>query len=49
MKAAAEGGKTRSQILGHLLPGTSYEIKLQSFTPMAASDFSQIIAQKTKS
>ncbi|XP_077302673.1 interference hedgehog-like isoform X2 [Arctopsyche grandis] len=46
-KAAVEGGKARSQLLQYLQPGTSYEIKLQSFTPTAASDFSAIVTQRT--
>lgn len=47
IKATVEGEKTRSFVITHLQPDTSYEFKIQSFTVGAASDFSSIITRKT--
>lgn len=47
IKATVEGDKTRSFIITHLMPDTWYDIKIQSFTIGAASDFSTIITRKT--
>ncbi|XP_014290783.1 interference hedgehog [Halyomorpha halys] len=47
IKATAEGQNTRSYLLSHLAPDTHYDIKMQSFTVRAASDFSVIISAKT--
>jgi len=48
IKATVEGEQTRQYIITHLLPDTSYDIKLQSFTVGAASDFSLIRTHKTQ-
>lgn len=47
VKATVEGENTRSCNITHLLPDTSYDIKVQSFTIGSASDFSTIITRKT--
>lgn len=47
IKATVEGEKTRSFVITHLQPDTSYDIKIQSFTIGAASNFSSIITRKT--
>ena len=47
IKATAEGQNTRSFLISHLAPDTHYDIKMQSFTVRAASDFSAIISAKT--
>lgn len=47
VKATVEGEKTRSFVITHLQPDTSYDIKIQSFTIGAASNFSFIITRKT--
>ena len=47
VKATVEGEQTRAYIITHLLPDTPYDIKLQSFTVGAASDFSAIRTHKT--
>lgn len=48
VKATVEDEQRRDYIITHLLPDTSYEIKLQSFTVGAASDFSAIRTHKTQ-
>ncbi|XP_034231734.1 interference hedgehog-like isoform X2 [Thrips palmi] len=48
VKATVEGEQTRAYIITHLLPDTIYDIKLQSFTVGAASDFSVIRTHKTQ-
>ncbi|KAE8738964.1 hypothetical protein FOCC_FOCC015542 [Frankliniella occidentalis] len=48
VKATVEGEQTRQYIITHLLPDTPYDIKLQSFTVGAASDFSAIRTHKTQ-
>ncbi|XP_021913765.1 interference hedgehog-like isoform X2 [Zootermopsis nevadensis] len=47
IKATVEGEAQRSFVITHLQPDTSYDIKLQSFTVGAASDFSIILTHKT--
>ena len=47
IKATVEGEAQRSFVITHLQPDTSYDIKLQSFTVGAASDFSIILTNKT--
>lgn len=47
VKATVEGEKIRSFVITHLQPDTSYDIKIQSFTVGAASNFSSIITRKT--
>nr|CAD7586982.1 unnamed protein product [Timema genevievae] len=47
VKATVEGETTRSFNITHLLPDTSYDIKIQSFTIVGASDFSSILTNKT--
>lgn len=37
------GASARSAELGHLAPDTAYELKLQSYTAQAPSDFSSIL------
>ncbi|XP_073946360.1 interference hedgehog-like isoform X2 [Choristoneura fumiferana] len=41
------GASARSAELGHLAPDTAYELKLQSYTAQAPSDFSSILVAKT--
>lgn len=48
-KATIDGHHARSFKIDHLEPGTAYEFKLQSFTALAASDFSAILSKKTLS
>lgn len=48
-KATVEGENARSFVITHLNADTAYDIKLQSFTVGAASDFSEIISHKTQS
>ncbi|XP_017095082.2 interference hedgehog isoform X2 [Drosophila bipectinata] len=48
LKATVDGGHTRSFKIDQLLPGTTYEFKLQSFNADAASEFSAIRQAKTK-
>ncbi|PSN34324.1 hypothetical protein C0J52_23725 [Blattella germanica] len=47
IKATVEGEGQRSFVITHLQPDTAYDIKLQSFTVGAASDFSIICTRKT--
>ncbi|XP_014257268.1 interference hedgehog-like isoform X2 [Cimex lectularius] len=47
IKATVEGENTRNFVITHLAPDTAYDIKLQSFTVGAASDFSAILTHKT--
>jgi hypothetical protein len=47
IKATVEGEAQRSFIITHLQADTSYDIKLQSFTVVSASDFSTILTHKT--
>lgn len=47
IKATVEGQSQRSFLITHLSPDTHYDIKMQSFTVNAASDFSAIISAKT--
>lgn len=48
IKATIEGEWTRSYVITHLAKDTMYDIKLQSFTVNAASEFSKIVTQKTE-
>ncbi|KAJ9596466.1 hypothetical protein L9F63_012505, partial [Diploptera punctata] len=48
IKATVEGESQRSFVITHLQPDTPYDIKLQSFTVGAASDFSIILTHKTQ-
>lgn len=48
VKATVEGEKTRSFVITHLQPDTSYDVKIQSFTVGAASNFSTIVTHKTQ-
>ena len=49
IKATVEGEWIRTYVINYLNPDTAYDIKLQSFTIDAASDFSEILTQKTES
>lgn len=49
IKATIEGENTRAYNISHLSEDTAYDIKLQSFTVNAASDFSEIVTAKTES
>ncbi|XP_069684363.1 interference hedgehog-like [Periplaneta americana] len=49
IKATVEGEGQRSYVITHLQPDTTYDIKLQSFTVGAASNFSTIFTHKTLS
>lgn len=46
---ACEGGHKRHFNIKHLEPGNNYEFKIQSFSPVAASEFSPIVMGKTHS
>ncbi|EEB14437.1 conserved hypothetical protein [Pediculus humanus corporis] len=48
IKATVEGEWIRTYVINYLNPDTAYDIKLQSFTIDAASDFSEILTQKTE-
>lgn len=48
IKATIEGERTRSYVVTHLAKDTFYDIKLQSFAVNAASEFSEIVTQKTE-
>ena len=47
LKVAAMGANTRSHIITHLLPDTTYEIKMQCFNVAGTSEFSNIFMVKT--
>lgn len=48
LKTTVEGKYAFNMTISHLLPDTTYEFKVQSFSVDAASEFSQILRQKTK-
>ncbi|KAK9512348.1 hypothetical protein O3M35_000794 [Rhynocoris fuscipes] len=47
IKATVEGQNARTYVITHLQPDTAYDIKVQSFTVGAASEFSAVVIQKT--
>ncbi|XP_076756558.1 interference hedgehog isoform X2 [Xylocopa sonorina] len=47
IKTTVEGKESFNITISHLQPDTMYEFKVQSFSVDAASEFSQILAQKT--
>jgi hypothetical protein len=47
IKATVEAEAQRPFVITHLQADTSYDIKLQSFTVVSASDFSTILTHKT--
>lgn len=49
IKATVEGQNARTYVITHLQPDTAYDIKVQSFTVGAASEFSSVVVQKTQS
>ncbi|XP_076243525.1 interference hedgehog isoform X4 [Calliopsis andreniformis] len=48
IKTTVEGKDSFNITISHLQPDTTYEFKVQSFSVDAASEFSQILRQKTK-
>ncbi|XP_076669838.1 interference hedgehog isoform X2 [Andrena cerasifolii] len=48
IKTTVEGKDSFNITISHLQPDTTYEFKVQSFSVGAASEFSQILGQKTK-
>uniref|UniRef100_T1IAC2 Interference hedgehog n=1 Tax=Rhodnius prolixus TaxID=13249 RepID=T1IAC2_RHOPR len=48
IKATVEGQNARTYVITHLQPDTAYDIKVQSFTVGAASEFSSVVVQKTQ-
>lgn len=48
MKTTVEGKSATNITIAHLQPDTAYEFKVQSFSVGAASEFSQILRQKTR-
>lgn len=48
LKTTVEGKDACNMTISHLQPDTTYEFKIQSFSVDAASEFSQILKQKTK-
>lgn len=48
IKTTVEGKNSYNITIAHLQPDTTYEFKVQSFSVDAASEFSQILRQKTK-
>ncbi|XP_043264473.1 interference hedgehog-like isoform X2 [Colletes gigas] len=48
VKTTVEGKNSFNITISHLHPDTTYEFKVQSFSVDAASEFSQILCQKTK-
>lgn len=48
IKTTVEGKDSFNITISHLQPDTTYEFKVQSFSVGAASEFSQILRQKTK-
>lgn len=46
-KVTSLGSNTRSHIITHLLPDTSYDLKIQGFNVAGASEFSNIWTNKT--
>ncbi|XP_043522167.1 interference hedgehog-like isoform X1 [Frieseomelitta varia] len=48
IKTTVEGKDSFNITISHLLPDTTYEFKVQSFSVDAASEFSQILRQKTE-
>uniref|UniRef100_A0A2R5LG77 Putative cell adhesion molecule n=1 Tax=Ornithodoros turicata TaxID=34597 RepID=A0A2R5LG77_9ACAR len=47
LKVAVSGANTRSHTVSHLLPDTSYDIKMQCYNVAGASEFSNIWTKKT--
>ena len=48
IKTTVEGKNATNITISHLQPDTAYEFKVQSFSVVAASEFSQILKQKTR-
>lgn len=48
LKTTVEGKDANNMTISHLQADTTYEFKIQSFSVDAASEFSQILRQKTK-
>lgn len=48
LKITVLGSNTHSHIISHLLPDTSYDVKMQSFNIAGTSEFSNIYTCKTK-
>ena len=48
LKTAVEGKNSTRVVISHLIPDTTYEFKIQSFTTEAASEFSKILRERTK-
>lgn len=48
LKTTVEGKDAYNMTISHLQPDTTYEFKVQSFSVDAASEFSEILRQKTK-
>jgi len=48
LKTTVEGKNAFNMTICHLQPDTTYEFKVQSFSVDAASEFSQILREKTK-
>ncbi|XP_011643223.1 interference hedgehog-like isoform X1 [Pogonomyrmex barbatus] len=48
LKTTVEGKDAFNMTISHLQPDTTYEFKVQSFSVDAASEFSQILREKTK-
>ncbi|OXU22478.1 hypothetical protein TSAR_005968 [Trichomalopsis sarcophagae] len=48
IKTTVEGKNSTNITISHLQPDTTYEFKVQSFSVDAASEFSQILRQKTR-
>ena len=48
IKTTVEGKNSTNITISHLLPDTTYEFKVQSFSVDAASEFSKIIREKTQ-
>lgn len=48
LKTTVEGKNATRIVISHLLPDTTYEFKVQSFSVDAASEFSKILREKTK-
>ncbi|RWS10058.1 Interference hedgehog-like protein [Dinothrombium tinctorium] len=47
-KITVEGSTTRSHVISHLLPDTTYDIKMQCFNVAGTSSFSNIFMSKTE-
>ena len=49
-KLVVHGASVRHAVLSHLIPGTSYKIRMQSFSAAGGeSDFSNIVVKETQS